>query len=175
MENASLIPNEKIIRRIFLLREEKVMLDIHLAELYQVETRVLKQAVKRNLKRFPPDFMFELSQKEIAGVVSQNVIPSKQHLGGAIPFAFTEAGVAMLSSILKSKRAVEVNISIIRTFIFLRRLAGNYKEVMKKLEEMEQKYDGRFKEIYKALNYLIDPPKEERREIGFKVRPKEKE
>ena len=175
MKNTSVIPNEKIIRRIFLLREEKVMLDIHLAELYQVETRALKQAVRRNLKRFPPDFMFELNQKEVAEVVSQNVIPSKQHLGGATPFAFTEAGVAMLASLLKSQRAVEVNIAIVRTFIFLRKLAGNYKEVMKMLEEMEQKYEGRFKEIYKALNYLIDPPKEDRREIGFKVKPKEKE
>jgi hypothetical protein len=149
------------------------MLDVHLAELYQVETRVLKQAVRRNLNRFPSDFMFELSNAEIEDVVSQNVIPSKQYLGGAKPFAFTESGVVMLSSVLKSKRAVDVNIAIVRTFVFLRKLAANYKDVMHKLEEMEKTYEGRFKEIYNTLNYLINPPEEKRRQIGFKIKSKE--
>jgi hypothetical protein len=168
MAKNSIIPDEKIIRRIILLREDKVLLDIHLAELYNVETRVLKQAVRRNMDRFPSDFMFELTNSEIDYMVSQNVIPSKQILGGAKPFGFTESGVAMLSSVLNSKRAIEVNISIIRSFVFLRRLASSYSEIMKKLEQMESTYDGKFKEVYKALNYLIDPPQEKRRQIGFK-------
>lgn len=167
-KNELIIPEERIIQRIIVLRNEKVMLDVHLAELYQVETRALKQAVRRNLDRFPEDFMFELKENEIEQVVSQNVIPSKQYLGGASPFAFTESGVAMLSSVLKSKRAVEMNIAIIRTFIMLRKLASNYQAVMRKLEAMEKKYEGRFKEIYQTLNYLISPPAESTRKIGFR-------
>ncbi|HNT49990.1 MAG TPA: ORF6N domain-containing protein [Cyclobacteriaceae bacterium] len=164
----SIMPDERIIQRIFLVRDEKVMLDFHLAELYQVETRALKQAVKRNNERFPEDFMFELTTKEIDLMVSQNVIPSKKYLGGALPYAFTESGVAMLSSVLKSKRAVSVNIAIIRSFILLRKIAANYKEIMDKLNELENRYDNKFKEIYKAINYLINPPDKVRRQIGFK-------
>lgn len=164
----SIMPDERIIQRIFLVRDEKVMLDFHLAELYQVETRALKQAVKRNSERFPEDFMFELTTKEIDLMVSQNVIPSKKYLGGALPYAFTESGVAMLSSVLKSKRAVSVNIAIIRSFILLRKIAANYKEIMDKLNELENRYDNKFKEIYKAINYLINPPDKVRRQIGFK-------
>lgn len=164
----SIMPDERIIQRIFLVRDEKVMLDFHLAELYQVETRALKQAVKRNSERFPEDFMFELTTKEIDLMVSQNVIPSKKYLGGALPYAFTESGVAMLSSVLKSKRAVSVNIAIIRSFILLRKIAANYKEIMDKLNELENSYDNKFKEIYKAINYLINPPDKVRRQIGFK-------
>jgi ORF6N domain len=167
-KSESLIPEERIIRRIVLLRNEKIILDVHLAELYQVETRALKQAVRRNLDRFPEDFMFNLTESEIEQVVSQNVIPSKQYLGGAIPFAFTESGVAMLSSVLKSKRAVEMNIAIIRTFVMLRKMASNYQAVMRKLEALDKKYEGRFKEIYKTLNYLINPPTAPMRKIGFK-------
>ena len=164
----SIMPDERIIQRIFLVRDEKVMLDFHLAELYQVETRALKQAVKRNNERFPEDFMFELTTKEIDLMLSQNVIPSKKYLGGALPYAFTESGVAMLSSVLKSKRAVSVNIAIIRSFILLRKIAANYKEIMDKLNELENRYDNKFKEIYKAINYLINPPDKVRRQIGFK-------
>ncbi|MBK9735744.1 MAG: ORF6N domain-containing protein [Saprospiraceae bacterium] len=130
------------------MRDERVILDIHLAELYGVETRVLKQAVKRNIERFPDDFMFELNDDEIDEVVSQNVIPSKSYFGGANPYAFTETGVAMLSSVLKSSKAVEMNIAIMRTFVALRKLAINYDELLKKLEAMEKGYDGKFKEIY---------------------------
>jgi len=172
------LPEEQIIKKIILLRGEKVILDVHIAELYQVETRVLKQAVRRNLKRFPSDFMFELNSEEINQVVSQNVIPSKQHLGGAKPYAFTESGVAMLSSVLKSDRAIEMNIAIVRTFIMLRKMAGNYQEIMAKLEDLEGKYEGRFKDIFKALNYLLDEskakndPKPERNPIGFKTKNK---
>lgn len=166
--NSDIIPEEKIIRRIVHLRQEKVILDVHLAELYRVETRVLKQAVKRNIARFPDDFMFELSEKEIDQVVSQSVIPSRQSLGGARPFAFTEAGVAMLSSVLKSKRAVAMNIAIVRTFVGLRKIAVNYKDVMVRLEKMELNYEDRFKEVYKVLNYLMTPPALGRKSIGFK-------
>ena len=113
--NEILIPSERIECRIMVMREEKVMLDFHLAELYGIETRSLKQAVKRNKNRFPSDFMFEINEDEINSLVSQNVIPSKGQLGGAVPYAFTEPGVAMLSSILKTQTAVKVNIAIMRT------------------------------------------------------------
>ncbi len=163
-----LIPEERIIKRIIVLRSERVMLDLHLAELYQVENRALKQAVKRNIDRFPEDFMFELTEKEMDVVVSQNVIPSRKYFGGAKPFAFTESGVAMLSSVLKSKRAVQVNIAIVRTFVVLRKMAVNYQEIMKKLDAMEKEYEGRFQEIFKALKYLLNPPGSPRKPIGFK-------
>ena len=142
---------ETIVRRIILLRDEKVILDLHLAELYGVETRVLKQAVRRNIDRFPEDFMFELTDEEVDIVVSQSVIPHKKYLGGGTPFAFTEAGIAMLSSVLKSAQAIEMNIAIMRTFIALRKIASNYKKIMQKIEEMQRQYDGKFSELYYAL------------------------
>jgi len=162
-----IVPEERIMQRIVLLREEKVILDLHLAELYGVETRVLKQGVRRNMERFPEDFMFELTEDEIASVVSQNVIPHKKYLGGARPFAFTETGVAMLSSILKSDTAIEMNIAIMRTFVSLRKLSVNYKEVMRVLEEMRAQYDHQFEDIYRVLEHLITPPQEPRKMIGF--------
>lgn len=162
------IVQETIIKKIIFIREEKVILDLHLAELYGVETRALKQAVRRNLVRFPEDFMFELSETEIEAVVSQNVIPHKKYLGGAKPFAFTETGVAMLSSVLKSPKAVEMNIAIMRTFIALRKVAANYKEVMQILIDMRKQYDSQFTELYNALAKLIHPPQEPRKRIGFK-------
>mgnify|MGYP000256068971 CR=1 FL=1 len=166
-DDKSLIPSEKIIQRIIRVREERVILDVHIAELYKVETRSLKQAVRRNLDRFPEDFMFELNEDEIDQVVSQNVIPSKSHFGGATPFAFTETGVAMLSSILKSKRAIETNISIIRTFVALRKLASNYNEILMRIEEMEKSYDKQFNEVFDTLKHLLRP-KSKRNPIGFK-------
>lgn len=166
-KDRSIVPEELIIRRIVTLREEKILLDLHLAELYGVETRALKQAVKRNAERFPSDFMFELTDLEIDQVVSQNVIPSKSYLGGAKPFAFTEIGVAMLSSVLRSQKAIDMNILIMRTFVALRKIAINYKELLTKLEEMENTYDNKFSEIYKTLKHFINT-KSQRREIGFK-------
>ena len=166
-KDRSIVPEELIIRRIVTLREEKILLDLHLAELYGVETRALKQAVKRNAERFPSDFMFELTDLEIDQVVSQNVIPSKSYLGGAKPFAFTEIGVAMLSSVLRSQKAIDMNILIMRTFVALRKIAINYKELLTKLDEMENTYDNKFSEIYKRLKHLINT-KSQRREIGFK-------
>ena len=162
------VAEEKIIRRIVFLREEKVILDIHLAELYGVETRVLKQAVRRNIERFPSDFMFTLTEEEIALVVSQNVIPHKKFLGGANPFAFSEAGVAMLSSVLRSPGAIEMNIAIMRAFIALRKVASDYTEITQILNDMRGQYDAQFEELYKALNQIISPPNPLREQIGFR-------
>ena len=163
-----ILVEEKIIRKIIFLRNEKIILDVHLAELYGVDTRTLKQAVRRNIDRFPEDFMFELTNEEIEMVVSQNVIPHKKYLGGAKPFAFTETGVAMLSSILKSASAVEMNIAIMRTFIVLRKVAINYNEIMQILTEMQKQYDSQFTELYNALAKLINPQQPPRNKIGFK-------
>jgi hypothetical protein len=166
-----IVPEERIVKRILLIRGEKVILDIHLAELYGVETRVLKQAVKRNIKRFPNDFMYELEEDEVQLVVSQNVIPHKKYFGGAKPFAFTETGVAMLSSVLKSEKAVEVNVAIMRTFVALRKIAISHDEIMRKLEQMKLEYNEKFADIFKALDYLFNPPElkvEKRKRIGFK-------
>lgn len=160
---------EKIIKKIILLRGEKVILDIHLAELYDVETRVLKQAVKRNIERFPAnDFMFELAEDEVDMVVSQNVIPHRGVLGGSNPYAFTETGVAMLSSVLRSKTAVSMNIAIMRAFIAIRKASHNYQELVRILSEMRNQYDAQFKELYAALDSLINPPPQPRPRIGFR-------
>ncbi len=161
-------------KRIFEIRGVKVMLDLHLAELYEVETRVLKQAVRRNLDRFPDDFMFQLTTKEVEVMVSQSVIPSKSYFGGALPFAFTEQGVSMLATVLKSKKAVLVNISIIRAFVFLRQFAMDYKEVKEKIEKLEKDHNAKFEDIFKVLNYLLSP-KAKRQQIGFKIAKKEEE
>ncbi len=132
----SILPAERIERLIYLIRYQKVMLDRNLAELYGVETRALKQAVKRNIDRFPSDFMFTLSEKEVNNMVSQNVIPSKSYFGGALPMVFTEQGVAMLSTVLNSKRAVQVNIEIMRTFVRLRQMLLSDKDLSRRLDDL---------------------------------------
>jgi hypothetical protein len=175
----SLIPTEKIIHKIFLLRDEKVMLDIHLAELYGVENRALKQGVRRNLDLFPPDFMFVLTDKEIELMVSQNVIPSKQSLGGANPYVFTEAGVAMLSSVLKSKRAKEMNIAIMRAFVALRKLLLGNSEWRLEIERIKKKLTNQDKNIelvFQYLDELIEKKENSkpRVQIGYKVSKKTK-
>jgi hypothetical protein len=157
----------KIERRIFLVRGQKVMLDFDLAELYRVETRALKQAVRRNLDRFPTDFMFELSVAEIKTLVSQTVIPTRGKLGGATPMAFTEQGVAMLSSVLRSPRAVQVNIAIMRTFVRLREMLLSNADLARKLADLENKYDAQFKVVFDAIRELMLPPDPPRRKIGF--------
>ena len=149
-----LIPSERIAAHILLIRDEKIMLDFHLAELYGIETRALKQAVRRNIDRFPDDFMFELDEDEINSLVSQNVIPSRGQLGGAIPYAFTEPGVAMLSSILKSQTAVSVNIAIMRTFVKLRKMMFNYKDIIKWQSEMEKRLGEHDDKIVLIFEYL---------------------
>ena len=158
-------------KRILLLREQKVMLDFHLAELYAVETRALKQAVRRNPERFPPDFMFELKREEIENLVSQNVIPGLGKLGGATPMAFTEQGVAMLSSVLRGDRAVQVNIAIMRAFVRLREMLGTNADLARKLEEIERKYDGQFRMVFDAIRQLMAPSSQPARELGFHTIP----
>lgn len=149
------------------------MLDYHLAELYQVETRALKQAVKRNIERFPGDFMFVLTQEEanllLSIWVSQNVIPPAYNFGVAMPMAFTEQGVAMLSSVLRSKVAIEVNISIMRAFVLMRQMAIGYEELSRRIEELEVSTDAQFNELYQALTQLLSQSKQqkERRPVGF--------
>ncbi len=160
---------EVIKNKIVEIRGHKVMLDFNLALLYSVETRVLKQAVKRNGNRFPEDFMFVLTEKEIGQLVSQAVIPSKSYLGGAFPFAFTEQGIAMLSSVLNSEKAIEINISIIRAFVVMRQFTLSYSELKTRIEAIE----SQFPDIYKALNYIVakdsDPKSgSERPKIGYK-------
>ena len=159
--------------KIFEVRSCRVMLDYHLAELYQVETRALKQAVKRNIERFPGDFMFVLTQEEanllLSTGVSQNVIPPAYNFGVAMPMAFTEQGVAMLSSVLRSKVAIEVNISIMRAFVLMRQMAIGYEELSRRIEELEVSTDAQFNELYQALTQLLSQSQQqkERRPIGF--------
>ena len=158
---------------IFEVRGCRVMLDYHLAELYQVETRALKQAVKRNIERFPSDFMFVLTQEEanllLSIGVSQNVIPPDYNFGVAMPMAFTEQGVAMLSSVLRSKVAIEVNIFIMRAFVLMRQMAIGYEELSRRIEELEVSTDAQFNELYQALTQLLSQSKQqkERRPVGF--------
>jgi len=143
------------------------MLSPHLAELYGVETRTFNQAVKRNNERFPEDFMFQLTADEAEWLVSQNVIPHRKHFGGSLPYAFTEQGVAMLSSVLNSKRAVEVNIMVVRTFVKLRKMIATHKDLSRKLSELEKKYDGQFKVVFNALRQLMAEPEPKEKRIGF--------
>jgi hypothetical protein len=202
--DTSLIPASRIERRILLLRGQKVMLDFHLAELYEVEARILNQAVKRNHERFPEDFMFQLTKEETALVMRSQIVTtsvpdssqsvmssdasasesmeppigswpqtltrSKKHRGLAYrPYAFTEQGVAMLSSVLRSTRAVRVNIAIMRTFVKLRQMLANHADLARKLGALERKYDAQFKVVFDAIRELMKPvtPQEARREIGF--------
>jgi hypothetical protein len=170
----SLIPAERIEQRILLLRRQKVMLDADLAELYGVETRTLVQAVSRNLKRFPADFMFQLSQEEFEALRSQIVISNKGRGGRRYPpYAFTEQGVAMLSSVLNSERAVQVNIAIMRAFVRLRQVLSSNKELANKLAELERKlesHDGHIRSLFDAIRQLMAPPEPKPRRIGFRAR-----
>jgi hypothetical protein len=145
------------------------MLSTHLADLYNVETRVLNQAVKRNISRFPEDFMFQLNSAEAERLVSQNVIPHKKYFGGALPYAFTEQGVAMLSSVLNSDRAIKVNVEIMRAFVRLRQILASNKELAKRLDELEKKYDAQFKVVFDAIRQLMTPSEPKKRPIGFLV------
>ncbi len=163
----SLIPKEGIEQRIYFLRSEKVMLSTDLAHLYQVAPRVLVQAVKRNADRFPVDFMFQLTSKEFQNLKSQIVISSWGGLRRAIPYAFTEQGVAMLSSVLRSKRAVRVNVEIMRAFVRLRRMLTTNADLAGKLDLLEKKYDAQFKVVFEAIRGLMIPPEPKRHPIGF--------
>ena len=166
----AVIPAERIERAIYLIRGHKVMLDRDLAELYGVRPIALRQQVKRNQRRFPPDFMFQLSPQEAAILVSQSVIPSRKHLGGFLPYAFTEQGVAMLSSVLRSDRAIDVNIAIMRAFVHLRQLLATHAGLARKLAALEKKYDAHFKVVFDAIRQLMAPPEPgAKRRIGFRV------
>jgi len=166
----ALVPSEIIENRILLIRGQKVILSSHLALLYGVRTIALNQAVKRNLDRFPYDFAFKLSRSEADSLVSQNVIPHIKYFGGSLPYAFTEQGIAMLSSILRSKRAVRMNIAIMRIFVKLRRIISTHKEVEQKLHELEHKI-GRIDEditvIFNAIRQLMKEEQKPKGRIGF--------
>jgi len=161
-----LISVEIIENKIYLIRGKKVMLDKNLASLYGVETKVLLQSVKRNLERFPDEFMFQLNKQEYNILRSQIVTSS---WGGRryLPHAFTEQGVAMLSSVLKSKRAIQVNILIMKTFVKLRELIASHKDILYKIEEMQKKYDGQFQLVFEAIKSLMKQPEQKPKKIGF--------
>ena len=177
-KNKAITIHEAIIaNKIITLRDEKVILDVHLSEFYGLETRILKQAVRRNITRFPDDFMFKLTDKEIDIVVSHFVIPSKRHFGGAIPFAFTENGVAMLSSVLNSKKAIDLNIAIIRTFTILRKSMLLQKDVTQELALVKKKLSYHNEKILFIFEYMKKAEKKrqqqleqnDRKNIGYKL------
>ena len=164
----SLIPVERIEKSILFIRSQRVMLDADLAELYGVETRILVRNVKRNIERFPKDFMFQLTKEEDDLLISQFGI-SKKGRGGRryLPYVFTEQGIAMLSSVLNSKRAIQVNVEIMRAFIRMRQLLASQKGLMEKILAMEKKYDEKFKLVFKAIYQLMEEEEKPKRRIGF--------
>lgn len=165
----AIIPVEMIEKKILLIRGEKVMLDADLAELYAVETFNLNKAVKRNIDRFPSDFMFQLTKEEANSLRFHIGMSKTSGRGGRryLPYAFTEQGVAMLSSVLNSKRAVQVNIAIMRAFVKLREMLATHKDLARKLNEMEKKYDAQFRVVFDAIRQLMIPPEPKRKKIGF--------
>jgi DNA-binding PadR family transcriptional regulator len=165
------VPMEVVKSKIFLIRGQKVFLDSDLAELYGVETRRLNEQVSRNRSRFPDDFMFQLNPQEFAGLISQTAI-SKPGRGGRrkMPYAFTEQGVAMLSSVLNSDRAVQVNIAIMRAFVQMRELATSNRELARKIDALEKKHaqhDQQFVAVFDAIRQMLEPVEKKRRKIGF--------
>lgn len=183
LSNTSLIPIERIEQAIYLIRGEKVMLDRDLANLYGVSTKVLNQAIKRRRDRFPVDFMFQLTLnearewwlKENANRIRSQTVTLKrgQHLKYR-PYAFTEHGILMLSSVLNSERAIQVNIEIMRAFVKLRQMLASSAELSQRLNELESKYDRQFKVVFDAIRQLMSPPVRDRKEIGFRSRPVKK-
>ena len=190
MSEANLIPTTRIERRILFLRGQKVMLDFDLAELYGVETRTLNQAVKRNRERFPEDFMFQLTWKEVGELVRSQIVildgktranPSKTKQNPRSqtvilesgknlkfrPYAFTEQGVGMLSGVLNSPRAIQVHVAIIRTFVQLRQMLSSHADLARKLQALERKYDRQFRGVFDAIRELMSEKKKPKREIGF--------
>ncbi len=165
---------QNIQTKIYEIRGQKVMLDFDLAELYEVETKALNQAVKRNIKRFPDDFMFRITVKEWETMRSQSVTASQKKRNiSTTPYAFTEQGLAMLSGVLNSDKAIDVNIMIMRAFVFIRQYSLSHKDLTLKLKQLEKKYNKHFKDVYEAINYLLDKDKqkveqEEPKRIGYK-------
>ena len=177
--NTNIVPIERVISKIFLIRGNKVMTDKDLAELYEVETKTLNRAVKRNMDRFPSDFMFQLNQKEFNNLRSNSDTSSLRYQIGTIknergqhrkylPYVFTEQGVAMLSGVLNSKKAIQVNIQIIRTFTKLRELLSTNKELRIKIENMEKKYDTKLTQVFEILKQLIQQKALPKKQIGFR-------
>lgn len=164
-----MIPAERIESRILLVRGHKVILDSDLGRLYDVATKALMQAARRNKERFPQDFMFRLSRKEFKILRSQFVTSSQWGGRRFAPYAFTEQGVAMLSSVLRSKRAVLVNIQIMRTVVRLRQLLNSHADLQKRLDELERKYDKQFKVVFDAIRELMQPPAKHSKSIGFRT------
>ncbi len=168
----SVVPQQKIEGTIFMVRGQKVMLSTHLAELYDVEPKVLMQAVKRNIDRFPEDFMFQLSVSEFENLKSQIVTSSWGGMRRSRPYAFTEQGVAMLSSVLRSKRSVQVNIEIMRVFVRLREMLATHKELASKFEKLEKRldvHDHKFQLVFEAIKALMKEEEKPKRRIGFQV------
>ena len=166
---SQVVPVERIERRIFLIRGHKVMLSIDLADLYRVAPKALTQAVKRNMERFPEDFMFQLTAEEFQSLRSQIVTleTGRGKYPKYPPYAFTEQGVAMLSSVLKSKRAVMVNVPIMRAFVKLREMLASHRDLARRLDDLEKKYDAQFKVVFDAIRKLMEHPEPHRRRIGF--------
>ena len=167
-----IVPDEVLINKIFILRNQRIMLDRDLAELYGVKSIRLREQVQRNIARFPAKFMFQLTNEEVEFMVSQNAIPSKRHLGGAQPFAFTEHGILMLANVLKSEKAIAMSVRIIEVFIRMRELMLTNKEVLLQLEILEKHVIGNsedIRKIFSALRHLLNPPKPPRKKIGFQI------
>ena len=172
------IKDELIVDKIYLVRGLKVMLDRDLAELYKEETRRLNEQVKRNKEKFPKHFMFQLTKKEVETMVSQNAIPSKQVLGGYLPFVFTEHGVLQAANVLKSQRAVQMSVRIIEVFIKMREMLSAHKDVLLKLDQLESKvnkHDHSIQLIFNALKQLLNPKIPPRNPVGFKIKSDSKE
>ena len=165
------LADDIILSKIYYIRNQKIMLDKDLAELYGVQAIRLREQVKRNLGRFPSNFMFQLTANEVETMVSQNAIPSKQQLGGFLPYVFTEHGVLMLASVLKSKQALDVNISVIEIFVKMREMLSTNKDILMQMQKVENKltaHDEDTRVIFEALKQLLNPPQERRKRIGFK-------
>ena len=166
-----LMPVEIIERKIYLIRAHKVLLDSDLAELYGVEVKQLKRQVRRNIKRFPEDFMFQLQKEEYESLRSHLGALKRGEHAKYFPYAFTEQGVAMLSSVLNSDRAIEVNIQIMRAFVKLREMLSTHKDLARKLADMEKKYDSQFKVVFDAIRQLMKPDEPKKKPIGFRREP----
>jgi len=168
---SDLVPVEIIANKIFLIRGQKVMLDKALAELYGVKPIRLREQVKRNRKRFPKDFMIQLTQKELECVVSHFAIPSKKYFGGYLPYVFTEHGAVMLASVLNSERAVEMSIFVVRAFIKMRKMLSSYKNALRKIKKLEEHvkgHDEKIELIFRAIKELLEPPEPKKKaRIGF--------
>jgi len=172
---ATLVPIEIITSKIYLMRNVKVMLDIDLAKLYGVETKRLKEQVRRNIERFQEDFMFEFTKDELGNWRSQFATSNQDIMGLRIPpFVFTEHGILMLSSVLKSERAIQVNIQIMRAFTQLRQMLSTHEDLKRKIESMEKKYDQQFQIVFEAIKQLLETDEKPKRKIGYTVKEKQK-